>query len=369
MSYLTPKEIFDSLQSKLERDVIKAVGILKQERGYLKLSDGEHAIDLNFPEEFDLPLGAKIEVEGFLTYYLHRLGGGIYPRLNVKAFKVLEDGQETSQRLELLERLRQSRKERILIHELPKIANPLRIVVIHGRSAQTQQDFYRGFFQSIGEFRNRVEFSFIETSLSDEELAQTIQELKDQEFDAIFLVRGGGSQEELSKVGGLLSALAILELSKPFYIAIGHSLDRNLSLLELIADQSFDTPSLAGTSLGKAVRDHALIERLIEELGHTKEKLIYLEKLKEENNTLKEQLMEKEREREKIKMELEHLKGELKYLEKFKEANNTLREKLWEEEKEKEKIKMELKSARNYFMLSLVLNAILLVLVLILLFK
>ncbi len=329
MSYLTPKEIFDSIQSKLERDVIKAVGILKQEKGYFKLFDGEHAIDLNFPEEFDLPLGAKIEVEGFLSYYLHRLGGGIYPRLNVKSFKVLEDGQETSQRLELLERLRQSRKERILIHELPKIANPLRIVVIHGRSAQTQQDFYRGFFQSIGEFRNRVEFSFVETSLSDEELAQTIQELKEADFDAIFLVRGGGSQEELSKVGGLLSALAILELSKPFYIAIGHSLDRNLSLLELIADQSFDTPSLAGTYLGKAVRDHALVERLIEELEHTR--------------------------------------GELKYLEKFKEVNNTLREKLWEEEKEKEKIKMELKSARNYLTFSLMLNALLLVLVLILL--
>jgi exonuclease VII large subunit len=71
---------------------------------------------------------------------------------------------------------------------------------------------------------------------------------------AVFLLRGGGAKGELARVGGFESIKAIIRGDIPFYIAIGHSFDRMVSLLEKAADGHFATPSIAGQELGKLVR-------------------------------------------------------------------------------------------------------------------
>jgi exonuclease VII large subunit len=92
-----------------------------------------------------------------------------------------------------------------------------------------------------------------ESSLSDEELAKTIKEAAKSGVSAIFLLRGGGSQEELARIGGFESIKAIIYSNIPFYTAIGHSFDRMVSLIEKVADGHFATPSIAGQGLGKLV--------------------------------------------------------------------------------------------------------------------
>ncbi len=71
---------------------------------------------------------------------------------------------------------------------------------------------------------------------------------------AVFLLRGGGSKEELARVGGFESIKAIIRAYIPFYIAIVHSFDRMVSFIEKVADGHFATPSIAGQELGKLVR-------------------------------------------------------------------------------------------------------------------
>jgi len=55
-------------------------------------------------------------------------------------------------------------------------------------------------------------------------------------------------------VGGFESIKAIIRADIPFYIAIGHSFDRMVSLMEKVADGNFATPSIAGQELGKLMR-------------------------------------------------------------------------------------------------------------------
>ncbi len=122
------------------------------------------------------------------------------------------------------------------------------------QSAQVWQDFISAFRSAAGEYANRIEFVRFETSLADEELAKTVEKAANSEVHAVFLLRGGGGKGELARVGGFESIKAIIRADIPFYIAIGHSFDRMVSLMEKVADGHFATPSIAGQELGKLVR-------------------------------------------------------------------------------------------------------------------
>lgn len=294
MSYLTPKELYELLNSRLTKEVVVLRGLVDRRNNYYKLTDDEFAVDLDFGGlyEGEELVSSLVEVEGFLTYSSHRVGG-IYPRLRVKNIKVIKQGEQANLRQELRELIERHKPERITLEDLVQAGFPLKILVIHGRNAQTHIDFKRGYSSSVGrEYYNLVSFDFYETGLADEELAETLRNLNAQDYNAIFLVRGGGVEEELMRVGGYFSAKAILELGKPFYLAIGHSLDRNVSILEFCADQTFDTPSLAGVSLGKAVKKQAEMEKLLRRIEELTQENRFLEKFKGNQEML---IREKER--------------------------------------------------------------------------
>jgi F0F1-type ATP synthase assembly protein I len=91
-----------------------------------------------------------------------------------------------------------------------------------------------------------------------------------------FLVRDDYPSEELSKIGGIKSAIAVLEIGKPFFIAIGHSQDRNVSLLEKVCDYAYHTPSALGTQFGEALRteiEKEEIKKVLNEKEREKEDL------------------------------------------------------------------------------------------------
>lgn len=308
MSYITPRDILDAVQARLDRGNVVVRGAVKQINNYYKLADGEYAVDLDFGQyEGANYISSLVEITGYLTYYVHQ-GGGVYPRVRVKEIKVLEQSAQKSLLEELREFVRTQKRERVFVDELVQAKGfPLRVLVIHGRGAQTHADFIQGFSLSVGKYRSAVSFDFLETGLSDEELAEVFSELKNYEdFDAVFLVRGGGAQEELSRVGGTISAKAILQMGKPFYLAIGHSFDRNVSFLEFIADQTFDTPSLAGVSLGKAVRRWGEFLEMREELRVLGNEVRFLEQFKENQRALLKEKARAERELERVRKNLSY---------------------------------------------------------------
>lgn len=118
-----------------------------------------------------------------------------------------------------------------------------------------------------------------------------------------FLVRDDYPSEELSKIGGIKSAIAVLEIGKPFFIAIGHSQDRNVSLLEKVCDYAYHTPSALGTQFGEALRteiEKEEIKKALNEKEREKER---------EKEDLRQVLLN---EKKKIERELDSLVQNLK---------------------------------------------------------
>jgi len=176
------------------------------------------------------------------------------------------------------------------------IKDQMKCLLIHGKNAQTHQDFLINLKNEFTEYSKYVDIETIETSLADNALEQVIKQ-NAKNYDAIFLVRGGGDSQELERVGGVKSAIAILDAKVPFYMALGHSQDRNLSVLEKVADGIYHTPTALGIHLGKMLKEYnekKVLEQTNKELYeriHKIEKEVEVARVKEaQANTMMERV-------------------------------------------------------------------------------
>ena len=64
---------------------------------------------------------------------------------------------------------------------------------------------------------------------------------KDIYYDVVVLIRGGGSEADLDWFNDMLPAKAICSIDLPVFTGIGHQRDQ--TILDLLANRSFDTPS------------------------------------------------------------------------------------------------------------------------------
>jgi len=253
--FYSPQELLDHISSLFPKSLVVTRGEIKMRNGFLKLSDGKAEIDIvGLNADSDILVGSLVEIAGYLNYQVS--GSGIYAKLTVKDIKVLEErGVALSK--ELMESIKKKKTNRGFIGYLFQLLEKeelIRIAVIHGKSAQVHRDFQNALINSAGAYTNYVELDFIESGLSDEELAQTLSSIADDSYHMIFILRGGGSLEELSRIGGLQTVQVIVEKDLPVYLALGHSLDKGLSLLEKVAEYSFPTPSIAGQELGRILK-------------------------------------------------------------------------------------------------------------------
>ena len=262
--WVKPSDIVEKLSSHVSSSFvfpIKVRGTVIVDKGYYKLTDGKAGITLNVEKSLELPVGAEVEIEGVLgaNAFYKEDTAILYPAINVNSYKVLDEDKEREfqKRVAEVEALLRNRNHYGFWETFSRLLREKKTVkvgLIHGNSAQVWQDFISAFRSAAGEYADKVEFVRFEGSLSDGELAKTIEKAANSGVHAVFLLRGGGSKEELARVGGFESIKAIIRADIPFYIAIGHSFDRMVSLMEKVADGNFATPSIAGQELGKLMR-------------------------------------------------------------------------------------------------------------------
>ncbi|MEM4068045.1 MAG: hypothetical protein QXV17_14425 [Candidatus Micrarchaeaceae archaeon] len=240
----TPSKVFKGIKSNLSKnhhDHITVVGKIKKEKekGYVKLSDDNDnaKITLCRKDNNDYQEGSKVKVIGDLTYEISN--GAIYPKLNVKSVEVIEQNMEGD-----------------FIGYLLSIAKQesVNILLIYGQGAQVHRDFEIAFYQSIGYYKDKVKLEFKETKLNDDDLSKTLQQIDTSKYHLVFIIRGGGSEEDLSRVGGEKSAKVIIKKDIPLCLALGHSLDKGFSTLERVAAHVFPTHSIAGQETGGLLR-------------------------------------------------------------------------------------------------------------------
>jgi hypothetical protein len=352
--WMTPLDIVEKLSSLISAGFIlpvKARGtvIRDRQRGYYRLTDGKAAITLlNMEKSLELLVDAEVEITGLLDAKLFRAEDNttIYPVLRVNSYKVLneeEDREFLKERefqkmlAEVNARLREKNQYIFwqTFSRLLKEEKHLRVGLIYGNSAQVPQDFISGYEGAAGEYADRIEFVRFESSLSDGELARTIEEVANSGVHAVFLLRGGDSPENLARVGGFESAMTIIRVNIPFYVAIGHSFDRMVSLLEKVADGIFATPTKAGQELGWLVYLLSHLENLEDKARNTEIELRFKEeKLKEQLKelfSLREQLQLKEQQLKEyitLKEELLSLREQLNLKEQQLQEYFTLKEQL-----------------------------------------
>jgi hypothetical protein len=286
-------DVISKLENLINANVIKSFGIneievtgiyRKDNNSFSKLYDeDDDRKSIDFKVNGNLSENSLVKVKGILNVkYVNK---GFYPELEALSYEIIEETSDEEKKLKykFSEKLNTfiPRTFNSIINSVINNGSKrkLKCLVIHGQNAQTQYDFINSLHQSFPRYQDFMEIENLETNLNDESLEKAIRE-KGPNYDIIFLVRGGGSSEELSKIGGIKSAIAVLEIGKPFFIAIGHSQDRNLSLLEKVCDYAYHTPSALGTQFGETL------------------------KIEIEKEEIKQALNEKERERENLKQAL-----------------------------------------------------------------
>jgi hypothetical protein len=344
-SWMTPSDIVEKLLSYINAGFIlpvKARGTVILDKGYHRLTDWENGITLNVRNSLELPLDAEVEIDGVLTANLSRTKENtvIYPALRVNSYKVLDEEKDRefqSMLAEVEARLRDRNHYGFweTFGRLLKEKKTVKVGLIHGNSAQVWQDFISAFRSAAGEYADRIEFMKFESSLSDGELARTIEEVANFGVHAVFLLRGGGSKGDLARVGGFESVMAIIRVNIPFYVAIGHSFDRMVSLIEKVADGVFATPSIAGQHLGWLVYLLSYLENLEDKTRNTEIELRLkeqqLEQQLKELLSLREQLQLKEQQLKEyltLKEELLSLREQLNLKEQQLQEYFTLKEQL-----------------------------------------
>ena len=307
---ILPSDVLEIIASSVKTFPVKVKGIIStNNNGYwiIKESEGKE-VSIEFDKKIFnvLPYKDKVVVvNGVLKCSIYK--NGIYPKIHVRDIELLE--KEEAENIE----------ENILIDEIRNILSKvnhygfypyleklvykkfengltekIKLLVIHGRGAQTHRDFENGLRSTSGEFFNLFDLNFKEVTLSvDKELADAIEEASNtKDYDMIFIVRGGGDSSKLEKIGGKESITKIAESRIPVYCAIGHSFDRGISLLEKASQYSFSTPSLAGTELGKAIKvilENLIRKKKLDELHPERTKALEekLNEVKAENRKLK----------------------------------------------------------------------------------
>jgi len=305
-------DVISKLENLINANTIKSFGIneievtgiyRKDNNSYAKLYDKDNdKKSIDFKVNGNLSENSLVKVKGILNVkYVNK---GFYAELEALSYEIIEETSYEEKRLEdeYLEK-RKTFNPRTFNYIINSVINnvskrKLKCLVIHGQNAQTQHDFINSVRQSFPRYQDFVEIENLETNLNDESLEKVIRE-KGPNYDIIFLVRGGGTSEDLSKIGGIKSAIAVLDVGKPFFIAIGHSQDRNVSLLEEVCDYAYHTPSALGTQFGEALK----IEIEKEEIKQA------LNKKEREKEDLRQVLL---KEKEELKRELDSLVQNLK---------------------------------------------------------
>lgn len=301
-------------------DVIQKLGVLEgeflgkvvQEKGYTLLKDGDYSVTL---EGYLLPeAGSLVRVKGFLYYDWKN--SFFVPRLNVVSYEVL-DKEDSGVELYI----REKPAFWSYLWSLLEEKGVIRIALVHGVSAQTGEDFLRAFYQELGPYRDKVFVDVYEVFLHDDALAEFFGNVAD--YDLYCLVRGGGKEEDLKRVGGLKTVKVIADRQLKLLLGLGHTFDAALSELEKVAVGVIRPPARLGSDLGKFIYMfydyHFLKSRKFEEefsknLSHLEQQLKELLEINRHLEALKSEL----------EVKLKEYEGrDIEFQRKFEELNST----------------------------------------------
>tara|TARA_A100001015_G_scaffold215379_1_gene241797 strand:+ start:472 stop:1623 length:1152 start_codon:yes stop_codon:yes gene_type:complete len=118
---------------------------------------------------------------------------------------------------------------------------PKSIAVITSPDSAAMWDFVTTTRKEFGYFTLTIIPAVMQGVQASMSIIEALNKSESYEFDLVVIIRGGGSQEDLSCFNDELLIRRVFHHKTPIIVGIGHEVD--LSLLDLVADKSCSTPT------------------------------------------------------------------------------------------------------------------------------
>ncbi len=155
-------------------------------------------------------------------------------------------GQIASQRLKLIFSL-QERGIYDLNRQKSVSSVPLRVGLVASPGSEGHKDFLGVLNKSGYNFQVFLQPSLVQGQEAAQQISFALDQFVKNAVDVICVVRGGGSKSDLAVFDSEEVALSILRSPYPVWTGIGHTGDN--SVVDMIANQTFATPTACGEAL------------------------------------------------------------------------------------------------------------------------
>ncbi len=126
-----------------------------------------------------------------------------------------------------------------------------RIAVISSANAAGYQDFCQELDRCGYYFSRHLFDAYMQGAGAEESIIAALEAVatSDIEFDAVVIIRGGGSTSDLQCFDGYRLASHVAQFPLPIIAGIGH--DKDVSVVDMVAAQSVKTPTAVATMLAE----------------------------------------------------------------------------------------------------------------------
>lgn len=163
--------------------------------------------------------------------------------------------------------------------ELPRPT--LRIAIVSSDTAAGYQDFMNELSRSTYRFQTTLFRSLMQGDAAEESIVAALREIaqREEDFDVVAIIRGGGSTSDLALFDSYLIASYVAQFPLPIFSGIGH--DKDVSVVDMVAHTSLKTPTAVATKLEEmADYEMTLVENFATEIAHNVEDMLHGEELR-----------------------------------------------------------------------------------------
>ena len=152
---------------------------------------------------------------------------------------------------------------------------PYRLAVITSQTAAGYQDFRNHLLNNPEGYAFRLDLfeALVQGEQAPVSIMEALDEAGEKGYDAILILRGGGSELDLACFDDYNLAVAIATCPVPVVTAIGH--DKDVHIADMVAHASVKTPTaLADLFLEAYEAQDAILDRLAQRIGGSLQRLV-----------------------------------------------------------------------------------------------
>ena len=123
----------------------------------------------------------------------------------------------------------------------------LRIAIVSSDTAAGYQDFMNELCRNTYRFETTLFRSLMQGDAAEESIVAALSAIaaREDEFDVVAIIRGGGSTSDLALFDSYLIASYVAQFPLPIFSGIGH--DKDVSVVDMVAHTSLKTPTAVAT--------------------------------------------------------------------------------------------------------------------------